>query len=167
MIIPTKWLFHWGYTPFPDIPTSDVEVKANSTEDVDVFGHSNMTWKTSDNRKGFPGKTGIAGTQKQRSWAFPIGKKTPKTPKTYPPASHFHVFHSWSFFRSQHGGSSSQSSQLIYLMISDISWYIIIVQREIMIFGDTARKHYGNTEISIFLRVANLNGFILAVVPPS
>jgi hypothetical protein len=22
IIIPTKWLFHWGYTPFSDIPTS-------------------------------------------------------------------------------------------------------------------------------------------------
>jgi hypothetical protein len=21
IIIPTKWLFHWGYTPFSDIPT--------------------------------------------------------------------------------------------------------------------------------------------------
>jgi len=23
IIIPTKWLFHWGYTPFSDIPLED------------------------------------------------------------------------------------------------------------------------------------------------
>ena len=30
IIIPTKWLFHWGYTPFSDIPISHVEFHSSA-----------------------------------------------------------------------------------------------------------------------------------------
>ena len=29
IIIPTKWLFHWGYTPFSDIPRCHIQIPTN------------------------------------------------------------------------------------------------------------------------------------------
>ena len=31
IIIPTKWLFHWGYSPFSDIPISHVEFHSSAS----------------------------------------------------------------------------------------------------------------------------------------
>ena len=44
IIIPTKWLFHWGYTPFSDIPNWSIHDfwPRNANQDGDVG-----PWKTS------------------------------------------------------------------------------------------------------------------------
>ena len=42
IIIPTKWLFHWGYTPFSDIPISKMACsKVHSISVVEAF---TSTW---------------------------------------------------------------------------------------------------------------------------
>ena len=40
IIIPTKWLFHWGYTPFSDIPISKPLYKVTGDTDFKVLAHS-------------------------------------------------------------------------------------------------------------------------------
>ena len=64
IIIPTKWLLHWGYTPFSDIPrwrfhevskmvdpqvTTGFDTKIFKWSILGWFGGTHFFWKTPDN----------------------------------------------------------------------------------------------------------------------
>ena len=59
IIIPTKWLFHWEYTPFSDIPmllgciVADLLMEFKSPFQVDIYSDSSSALPEDCNRPGF------------------------------------------------------------------------------------------------------------------